>query len=203
MPGSRWRSQRLWKPLTPYEAMEAVADLAASGESFAAYAKRKGYHRSAVAEAVKDENPTLYERLMTEHGGNEANASRRRGASFESSVKGALERRGYLVIKQYASKSAFDMLAIGRDRPNLLVQAKRDGKLPFSEWNALYALAEEHDVWPVLVQRPPGEERGFLWFRLTAAKEKKGLPQAPFLAPFDPREPEQETLLAPLVGSAG
>jgi Holliday junction resolvase len=196
-PRPRWQSQKLWEPLDGYEAMAVVADLSATPEGISAYAKRTGRNRNAVAEAVKADAPELYERIMSEFGGDEVNAGRKRGASFESAVKGALARRGYYVLKTYASKSAVDLLAVGVGKPNLMVQCKRDGKLLFGEWNKLWEQAQEFGCWPVLVRRPEGENRGFEWYKLISAKEKKGLRNDEFLLPFDPREPEQTTLLAP------
>lgn len=202
-PGSRWRSQKLWKPLDPYEVLEAVAELSEQPMSFAAYAAKKGYHRSALSEAIKEAAPDLYQRIMDEFAGT-TGANRRSGASFETGVKGALERRGYYVNKSYASKSPLDMLAVGFDKPNLMVQAKRDGKLYFAEWNALYEIAVRHGCWPVLVRRPPGATRGFEWFRLIQAKTQRGQRNDGMMMPFEPRDPDQTTLLAPpgaLVGS--
>lgn len=200
-PRGRWQ-QLAEKPLAPYDAMEAVAALSASPQSLTSYAASKGLDRLMLSNAVLEQAPDLHARLIEEFGGN-ATANKKRGTSFESAVRGMLMRRGYYVLRTYASKTAVDMLAVGLDKPNLMVQAKRDGRIYFTEWNKLYEKATEHGCWPVMIQRPPGEDRGFQAFRLLAAKEKKGQPNAGMLAPFDPKFPAQDSLLAPALAASG
>lgn len=199
MPGSRWQSQQLWEPLGDYEANEAIAEIEPSGLSITAYAKQKNLSRNAVSQAIKERNPDLYARLLERFGRPDAP---RRGPKFEAASKGVLSRRGYLVVKQYASKSAFDMLAVGDGKPVLMVQCKVDGKLGFGEWNALYDLALAHGCWPVLAVKPPDNGKGALWFRLADRKEKKGMRSEGMLIPFDPRDPTQVSLLAPPLAAA-
>lgn len=199
MPGSRWRSQQMWEPMTDYEAMEHVPKLSASGLGFGAYAKQHGLSRQALSEAVKRVNPEFHARHVEQFGSGDP---QRRGPKFETSAKGVLARRGYLVVKQYASKSAFDMLAVGDGKPVLMVQCKVDGKLVFGEWNALYDLAVAHGCWPVLAVKPPDGAKGALWFKLAGRKETKGLRSEGMLIPFDPRDPTQDSLLAPPLAAA-
>ena len=49
----------------------------------------------------------------------------------------------------------------------------------------MFDLAEAHGCWPVLVARPPGEEKGAVWSRLTRRREPRER-QAGLLEPFDP-----------------
>lgn len=182
--------QRRWRPLGEYEANEHITRLAASGLSLSAYCRQNSVQRNALAEAIKSFRPELYDGLV----GKSAD-SQRTGTKFEYGVKSMLERRGYYVIRQYGSKSPIDLLAVGKDKPVLFVQVKKDGKLYFNDWNAVYDLAVEHGGWPVLAAK--AEPRGALWYRLMARKEKKGQRNDGLLEPFDPRDPLQVSLLAP------
>lgn len=189
-------------PLSEYDAMAAVADLAERPQSFQSYAKAKGFNRRAVGDAVRERAPELHERLVAEFGGT-ARDNKSSGTSFESAVRGMLKRRGYYVLRTYASKTAVDMLAVGIEKPNLMVQCKKDGKLYFSEWNLLYETATVHGCWPVLVRRG-AEGKGFECYRLLAAKAQKGQRNDGMLLPFDPKFPDQDSLLAPpMAASAG
>jgi hypothetical protein len=51
----------------------------------------------------------------------------RRGARAEYLVRDALAARGYLVLRSYASRGPFDLLAVTRGRPPLLVEVKGYG----------------------------------------------------------------------------
>lgn len=192
--------QRRWARLGEVDAHEHIAAFEAahlaSGETLSAYSKRTGISRQALAEAIRFYIPERADDLIGAPGD-----PQKKGTKFEASVRGMLKTRGYYAIRQYASKSPFDLLAVGRDKPPLMVQAKKDGKLFFSDWNALYDLAVMYGCWPVLVRRPPGEDRGAQWFRLAGRKEKKGQRNEGMLVPFDPRDPEQVSLLAPAVAS--
>lgn len=190
----RWQGQKLWEPLGEYEAMEHIAGLSQSGMSLSAYAKARGVNRNALAEAVKRDAPELYERITAD---NPSEGKAKSGRSFEAAAKGMLQRRGYYVIRTYGSKSPIDMLAVGLDKPTLFVQAKKDGKLYFGEWNAVFDLATLYGGWPVLVQRPPDGSKGALWFRLLGRKAQKGMRNDGMLLPFEPRDPSQASLLAP------
>lgn len=188
---------RRWQRLSEVDAHEHIAAFEAahqSGETLSAYCKRVGIQRQALAEAVRTYIPERADDLIGAPGD-----PQKRGTKFENSVKGMLKTRGYYAIRQYASHSPFDLLAVGLGKPPLMVQAKKDGKLFFAEWNALFDLATEYGCWPVLARRPLGEDRGALWFRLAGRKEKKGQRNEGLLVPFDPRDPEQESLLAPAV----
>lgn len=171
--------------MEPYEVDEHVAALSASGMTLYAYAKQKGVSRRTLAEGIKEHRPDVYPVLVGKGGEGQGAAE---GRKLEASAKGRLERRGYYVVKSYASKSPIDMLAVGKDKPSLMVQAKRSGSIGSAEWNALYAAAEAHGCWPVLVRRPEGETKGALWYKLTRPREFRE-PQKGLLESFDPADP--------------
>lgn len=192
--------QRRWQPLSEVEAQERIAQFEeahGTGESLTAFCKRTGVSRQALAEAIRFHVPERVEELI----GAPADAAKR-GTSFESSLRSMLKTRGYHALRRFGSKGAYDLLAVGRGKPPLMVQAKKDGKLYFDAWNALYDLATEYGCWPVLAMRPPDGSKGALYFRIAGRKAKKGQRGAGLLIPFDPRDPEQASLLAPPVEEA-
>lgn len=187
--------QRRWEPLTElvaHEHISAFEEAHAKGESLYAYCARVGVQRNALAEAIHRLLPNRVEELIGKPGD-----PQKKGVKFESSLRSMLKTRGYHALRQYGSKSAYDLLCVGRDKPPLMIQAKKDGKLYFNEWNALFDLATEYGCWPVLAMRPPDGTRGALYFKLLARKERKGQRNDGMLLPFDPRDPHQDSLLAP------
>lgn len=202
MAGGRggWRGGR-----SPWEAAAEIPDgdvlrhidrLDETGLGLGEYARELGLQRRRLAEGIRRVAPDRYAGFVAAGVISEQVDKGRSGTRLETSAKGMLERRGYYVVKSFASKGALDLLAVGLGRPPLMVQAKKDGALPFEEWNLLYDTAVAHGCWPVLVRRPPGESKGALWFRLAGRKERKHMPSAPLLEPFDPARPEQAALPA-------
>jgi Holliday junction resolvase len=106
------------------------------------------------------------------------------GRAFEVSVRGQLERRGFWVMRSYASKTKVDLVAVGKDRPVLFIQCKRRGDIGSAEWNALLEIAETHGGWAVVALRPA--ERKTAYFKLDAARvpRRQGRPWTP----IDPRD---------------
>lgn len=111
------------------------------------------------------------------------------GKGFEGAVRGRLRRRGYFVLRAYASKGVVDLLAVGpataaHGVSGLFIQAKRRGIIGSVEWNALYETAEAHAGWPVVVMKLSERTVGF--YRLDAPREprKRGRPWTM----FDPRD---------------
>jgi Holliday junction resolvase len=94
------------------------------------------------------------------------------GRAFERSVRGQLERRDWFVMRAYASKGIIDLLAVGKDRPALMIQAKRRGVISSSDWNAVYLLALKHGAWPVVAMRVSERTTGF--FHLTGERVPRG-----------------------------
>ena len=100
------------------------------------------------------------------------------GRALEYRVKGLLERDGYYVIRAAASKGPVDLAAM-KPRQLLLVQCKRSGALPPSEWNELYDLAVRLGAVPLMARRGT---RGTQLLRLTARKDgtRRRQPMEPF-----------------------
>lgn len=98
------------------------------------------------------------------------------GRRFEQSVRAQLRRRGYFVLRAYASKGKVDLLAVAKDRPVLFVQVKRTGMIGSAEWNELYVLALEHGAWPVVAMKLSERTNGY--FKLVGPREprKRGRP---------------------------
>jgi Holliday junction resolvase len=187
--------------LSDYDVWEHLPKLRASGLGLAQYAKEHGLGRRALAESIKEVAPDEYDKLVID-GIIGLQADRgKTGTKLETSAREMLERRGYVVMRAHGSHGAIDLLACRADTPTLFVQAKKDGKLGPTEWNELVALAVKGGAWPVLVRRPEGETKGALWFRLISERPK-GSRLADYLEPFDPRTPEQETILAPPLAAA-
>jgi Holliday junction resolvase len=111
-------------------------------------------------------------------------APKRIGTRFEYAIKLQLERRGYFVMRSYSSKGPVDLLAIGKDRPPLFIQAKRTGLISSTEWNTVWSLATEHGAWPVLAMRESPNTTSY--FRLDAPREfrKRARP----MTRFDPKD---------------
>src|SRR5947209_8228354 len=65
------------------------------------------------------------------------------GKKFETAIRGRLQRRGYFVMRAYASKGKVDLLAVGpptaaKGVAALFIQCKRRGVIGSKEWNELY-----------------------------------------------------------------
>lgn len=93
------------------------------------------------------------------------------GRAFEVSIRDQLRRRGYFVLRAGASKGKIDLLAVGKDRPPLFIQAKRTGVIGSAEWNEVFEIATEHGGWPVLCMR--GSPRTTLYYRIDAKREPR------------------------------
>ncbi len=122
--GSDYRHGR--RELGEYEVAEHVAALLESGLTLYGYCRERGVDRRSLGEGIREHRPDLYARLVGE-GGEEKGAPA--GRKLEQSAKAMLERRGYYVIRSFLSQSPVDMLAVGRDRPALMVQAKKSGTI--------------------------------------------------------------------------
>jgi Holliday junction resolvase len=193
--------QRRWEKLSEVDAMEHIAAFeeahAATGEALYSYCQRTGVHRNALAEAINFYIPDRAATLIQKP----ADAGKR-GVKFESALKGLMRTRGYYSMRQYGSKSPFDLLCVGLGKPNLMIQAKKDGKLYYNEWNALWEIATANGCLPILAVKPPDGAKGALWFKLAGPKEKKGQRNDGMLIPFDPKHPDQDSLLAPQAATA-
>lgn len=77
------------------------------------------------------------------------------GYSFERRVLSILEGMGYFVTRSSGSKGLADLVAV-RKGSVLFVQCKRSGKIPSSEWNALYELAIAHGADAVVADTSTG-----------------------------------------------
>lgn len=64
-----------------------------------------------------------------------------RGRALEYSIRQKLRDLGYFVIRSASSKSPVDLVAIREDH-TLLVQCKRDLRLPPAEWNEIWEIAD-------------------------------------------------------------
>jgi len=79
------------------------------------------------------------------------------GARFERKIRNLLEENGWWVVRAAASRGEADLIAFRKGHPPLFVQAKRNGRLDYTEWNQLYDLCESLGTVPVLAfqQRLP------------------------------------------------
>jgi Holliday junction resolvase len=100
------------------------------------------------------------------------------GVALEYRAKQLLEHNGYFVVRAAASKGAVDLVAI-KPGQTLLVQCKRSGALPVSEWNTLFDLALSLGAVPVMAVKGL---RGTQFHQLTGRKDgtRRRQPMTPF-----------------------
>jgi Holliday junction resolvase len=108
----------------------------------------------------------------------------RAGRGFEWEVRDELTARGYYVVRAARSGGVADLVAVRSVTAHqvLFVQCKRDGRCPPEEWNALYEIAVNHGVIP-LVARRQGTRIEF--FLLTRLKTRGAASRSPW-EPFEP-----------------
>lgn len=184
-------------PMSDAEVAEHLHAFSVCDLSLSEYAKQNQLDRRTFAEGMKRYAPERYAAMVASGRIGEGADKGKTGTRLETSAKGMLERRGYVVFRAHGSHGVCDLVALRIATPSLFIQAKKDGKLGPDEWNELVDAAEKAGAWPVMVRRPEGETKGAQWFRLTG-RRPKGSRLADFLEPFDPATPEQPTLLAPV-----
>lgn len=184
------------------EVLDHARKLEASGLGIAEYCRQAGVQRRRLAEGIEEHDVDAYTRLRASGVIADQVDAPRKGAKLETSAKQMLERKkggGWCVVKQYASKGAFDLLAVGPNRRPLMIQAKKSGVMTREEWNQLYDAAVLFGCLPILVRRPEGESTGAVWFRLLGRKDAPRMRSDPLLAPFDPAHSEQPSLASQVV----
>lgn len=95
------------------------------------------------------------------------------GRALEYKVRNALVKNGYYVIRSAGSKGAVDLLAM-KFHEILMVQVKKDGSLPTTEWNRLYFLARQLDAIPILARDSDKRGGSVRFFRLIEEKKERG-----------------------------
>ena len=78
------------------------------------------------------------------------NPNYRKGTRAERIVKAQLETMGHHVIRRYASKGPYDLLALPRLGRPLMVEVKTgSGRMSPAERDTLYWLAQDHRAEPI------------------------------------------------------
>ena len=141
---------RVWKGMSESTASVIWEDFKKSSLGLGAYCRSKGYDDLGFA------------RTMREHFGDEwdhvielkvpKQTKYRLGRAFEYQIRDRLKPMGYWVLRSPASRSPVDLVAIAPGVV-LLVQCKRGGALPPSEWNELFDLAASIGAWPIMAER--------------------------------------------------
>jgi len=95
------------------------------------------------------------------------------GTRFEHKVSRHLEENGYVLVRAAGSKGGTkaDLLAF-KPGQLLLVQCKRDGKLPAAEWDRLVEVAGWVGAVPLLAANGPAG-RGVVYTRLLGPKRPR------------------------------
>lgn len=167
----------VWKYITDEAAAAIWEDFKASPLGLGAYCKKRGYDDLGFANALRGRYADEWEHVIEIK--QPKQTMYRFGREFEYRVRDDLKKAGYFVMRSPASKSPVDLCAI-RHGASLLVQCKRGGSLPVSEWNALFDLAESVGATPVLAVIP-ASRRGCQYFRLIGRKDgtKRRQPMEP------------------------
>ncbi|MCP3980808.1 MAG: hypothetical protein GY716_16020 [bacterium] len=111
---------------------------------------------------------------------------KRKGTRFELKVRDDLLERGFGVVRSAGSGGAADLWAARIDEEERvaadlwLVQAKVSGKIPPTEREALWELAERTGGNPVLALRP---RRGVIEYRRLSALKGRGGTWATLIVP--------------------
>lgn len=93
------------------------------------------------------------------------------GTRFEYAVKGALERRGYTVMRSPASKSPADLWAVMNGKV-AFIQCKLHGVISWAEWNGFLDYCKGAGVPAILARRPDGKTRGFVFEEITGYRKR-------------------------------
>jgi Holliday junction resolvase len=99
----------------------------------------------------------------------------KRGRDFEYRTKRLLEKKGYVVVRSYASRTPADLTAT-KDGKTIFIQCKLRGDFPVKEWNEFMDYCESAGVEPILAQRAAdGPEIEF--YKLIGRKDGSKRPQ--------------------------
>lgn len=157
----------VWKYLSD-EAAEAIwSDFKASSLGLGQYCRKRRFDDLGFSRAMRDRFADEYEHVI------EAKMPRGtryvHGRRFEYRARDDLKRHGYFVMRSPASKSPLDLIAV-REGHCVMVQCKRSGALPPSEWNAMYDLAVSCGAVPIMAMEALGN-RGCSYFRMLDRKD--------------------------------
>ncbi|MHA3723824.1 hypothetical protein ACXR2T_08085 [Leucobacter sp. HY1910] len=140
------------------------------GEVASRFCSRHGYSVSGFSAAMKEQWPEEWAMAVEDKQPTAANRYRI-GRALEQRVKLHLTEAGYFVVRSAGSHSAADLVAL-KDGTIWLVQCKRAGALPPSEWNALITAAEQAGGHAIMVENPHSGTVN--WWKLTSRKTGRG-----------------------------
>ena len=157
----------VWKYLAA-SAVEAMwEDFKSSPLGVSAYCKKRGYDDLGFAKTMRGHFADEWEAVVELK--TPKQSKYRSGRQFEYRCRDDLKKYGFFVMRSPASRSPIDLLAI-KSGLVLMVQCKRSGALPPSEWNELFDLAASVSAHAVLADIPPGQ-RGCRYFLMTGRKD--------------------------------
>lgn len=134
------------------------------------FCSRHGYSVGGFSKAMQEMWPDEWS-VTQEEKRPEARNLYRMGRSLEHRTRLRLMAAGWVVVRSAGSKTAADLVAM-KDGVTWLVQCKRAGALPPSEWNELLSMAEQAGGVPVMVENPhSGTVR---WWQLLTPKQGRG-----------------------------
>lgn len=158
--------QATWKYMSEGTARMLFDSFKDSSLLLGQFCEKYGYNKNGFADTMRKFWPDEYEAVI------EAKAPRgtmyRLGREVEYRVRDQLKAWGFIAMRSPASKTPVDIMAVRKDAV-LLVQCKRSGQLPVSEWNEIFDLAESVGAIPVMAERPYPKE--YRYWRLDARKD--------------------------------
>lgn len=140
----------VWKN-APAEACRPIFDdLKKSRLNAKEFCKKRGYGLSAFTKRMKELFPKEWETMV------ETKAGRgrlyKKGRDFEYRVKRDMEKKGYTVVRSYASKTPADLTAV-RDGQAVFVQCKLHNFYHVNEWNTFIDYCANAGALPVFATR--------------------------------------------------
>lgn len=133
------------------------------------FSAKYGYPKQSITALFNERWPDEYQQKVV--ASKLKTSTSTQGANLERKLRDILTAAGYWVMRSPASKGAADLVAL-RDGEILLVQAKRSGALPPTEWNNLLQLAHRTGGTPILASNPyPG---CLIWEQLLTPKTGRG-----------------------------
>jgi hypothetical protein len=155
----------VWKYVDEATARPIFEKFKKSSLGLGKFCKRFGYDDLGFYKCMKGFFPDEWEHVI------ELKAPRqswyRYGRAFEYRARDLLRTLGYFVMRSPASKTPIDLIAI-KPKVVLMIQCRRSGNLPPTEWNELFDLAASCQSVPLLASCPI---RGCQFERLLARKD--------------------------------
>lgn len=166
-----------WKYVTEEQAKPIFEEFKKSDKGMGVFCRDKGYDSVGFSLTMRKYFADEWEHVI------ELKAPKtglyKIGRAFEYRVRDMLKAAGFFALRSPASRSPLDIMAV-RPGEVVMVQCKRGGHCPVSEWNDLYHLAVSSGATPLLAQM--AGYRGIQFFKMLGPKDgsKKRQPMEPW-----------------------